>query len=316
LAAYQQSLHIAEEIEHHQWQAAAQMLLGRLYSDLLALGRGRDHVEQALALAQETHSLFWIRMATGYLASACILLHDYARAETLLHTALSPDTPVQTMGQRMLWGAAVELALAQEHPTHALEIIEKLSTSSPQVAEGQSGLRVLKLRGEALVMLQRPVEAEAAFEAAQEIARSQGARPMQWRICIALGNLYQTQERDIEAEQVFATARNLIAELAATIADESLRDNFLHHAMAMLPPVRPLSPKQAAKQAFGGLTAREREIAALIAQGKYNREIADTLVVSERTIETHVSNIMLKLGFTSRKQVATWAIERGLTPNK
>ncbi|HZU02324.1 MAG TPA: AAA family ATPase, partial [Ktedonobacteraceae bacterium] len=85
LAAYQQGLHIAEEIEHRQWQAAAQMLLGRLYSDLLALGRARDHVEQALALAQQTHSLIWIRMSTGYLASASILLHDYARAETLLH---------------------------------------------------------------------------------------------------------------------------------------------------------------------------------------------------------------------------------------
>jgi DNA-binding NarL/FixJ family response regulator len=84
----------------------------------------------------------------------------------------------------------------------------------------------------------------------------------------------------------------------------------------MLPHTRPLSPKQAAKQAYGGLTAREREIAALIAQEKFNREIADVLVLSERTIETHVSNIMFKLGFTSRKQIANWAIERGLTAHR
>ena len=139
---------------------------------------------------------------------------------------------------------------------------------------------------------------------------------MQWRICIALGNLYQAQGRYTEAEQAFATARTLIKELAATIADEPLRDNFLQRATAMLPYSRPLSPKQAAKQAFGGLTAREREIAALIAQGKFNREIADVLVLSERTIETHVSNIMLKLSLTSRRQIANWAIERGLTTNR
>jgi DNA-binding CsgD family transcriptional regulator len=255
-------------------------------------------------------------MSTGYLASLSILLHDYARAEMLLRAALSPDTPAQTMGQRMLWCASVELALAQGHPSHALEIIEKLNTCSPQVAEGQNSLRVLKLHGEALAALQRSVEAEAALTAAHALTVAQGARPMQWRICIALGNLYQAQGRDTEAEQAFATAGNLITELATTIADESLRDNFLHQAIAMLPHVRPLSPKQAAKQAFGGLTAREREIAALIAQGKFNREIADALVVSERTIETHVSNIMLKLSLTSRRQIAAWAIERGLTANR
>jgi DNA-binding CsgD family transcriptional regulator len=210
----------------------------------------------------------------------------------------------------------VELALAQGNPARALETIDQLITSGTQGAEGQSSLRVLKLRGETLVMLQRLVEAEVAFEAAQEIAATQGVRPMQWRICIALGNLYQAQRRDAEAEQAFATARTLIEELAATIADEPLHDNFLRQATALLPHTRPLSSKQAAKQAFGGLTAREREIAALIAQGKFNREIADALVVSERTIETHVSNIMFKLNFTSRRQIANWAIERGLTANR
>jgi non-specific serine/threonine protein kinase len=77
------------------------------------------------------------------------------------------------------------------------------------------------------------------------------------------------------------------------------------------PPSR--SPLQAAKQSYGGLTRREREVAALIAQGKYNREIAGALAVNERTIETHVSNILSKLGFTSRRQIADWALAKGLT---
>ncbi|HAT45573.1 MAG TPA: DNA-binding response regulator, partial [Ktedonobacter sp.] len=67
-----------------------------------------------------------------------------------------------------------------------------------------------------------------------------------------------------------------------------------------------------AKEAFGGLTEREREVAALIAQGKSNREIADELVVSYRTVETHVGTILSKLAFSSRAQIAVWAVESGL----
>ncbi len=81
----------------------------------------------------------------------------------------------------------------------------------------------------------------------------------------------------------------------------------------MLPHTRPLSPARARKQALGGLTLRESEVAALIAQGKSNREIAGVLVLSERTIETHISSILSKLEFNSRTQIATWTIEKGLT---
>ncbi len=47
-------------------------------------------------------------------------------------------------------------------------------------------------------------------------------------------------------------------------------------------------------------------------QGRSNREIADTLVVSERTVTTHIANIFSKLGFNSRAQVAAWAVRKGL----
>ena len=54
------------------------------------------------------------------------------------------------------------------------------------------------------------------------------------------------------------------------------------------------------------LTRRERQIAELVHQGLSNKEIADNLVISVRTAETHVENILTKLGFTSRTQVASW----------
>ena len=55
------------------------------------------------------------------------------------------------------------------------------------------------------------------------------------------------------------------------------------------------------------------EVVALIAQGKSNREIAEAMVVGIRTVETYVTRILNKLGFDSRVQIATWAIEKGLS---
>ena len=62
----------------------------------------------------------------------------------------------------------------------------------------------------------------------------------------------------------------------------------------------------------GVLTAREREVATLIAQGKTNREIAIILVITERTADTHVQHILNKLGVGSRAQIAGWAVAHGL----
>lgn len=60
------------------------------------------------------------------------------------------------------------------------------------------------------------------------------------------------------------------------------------------------------------LTPREREVAALIAQAKSNGEIAAALVLSKRTVETHIANIRAKLGFKKRAQIVRWALESGL----
>ena len=60
------------------------------------------------------------------------------------------------------------------------------------------------------------------------------------------------------------------------------------------------------------LTSRELKVLQLVGSGKANKEIASELQISERTARTHVSNILGKLGLTSRTQAALWAVREGV----
>jgi DNA-binding NarL/FixJ family response regulator len=111
---------------------------------------------------------------------------------------------------------------------------------------------------------------------------------------------------------VLGEARVLLSELTREIDDPDLRANFARESAALVPPPPVATAARAAKERFGGLTAREREVARLISRGLSNRAIAEQLVLGERTIESYVGNILSKLNFSSRAQIAAWAVESGL----
>ena len=66
------------------------------------------------------------------------------------------------------------------------------------------------------------------------------------------------------------------------------------------------------RRGVSALTGRERDVLVLVAQGRSNRDIGTLLAIGERTVQTHVANVLAKLDLTSRTQAALWAVREGL----
>ena len=211
-----------------------------------------------------------------------------------------------------MWVAG-RLDLECGRPADALAKAERLIEIAPGRNRGQCIPLLSHLKGDALFALNRHSEALDALTQAKAAALERRT-PQIWEIHRSLGRLHASMRRTDDATREFDAARARVDAIASTLnADDGLRDGFLRAALATLPKPRLVTANRAAKAAFGGLTAREREVATLIARGKSNREIAAELVLGERTIETHVGNVLSKLEFSSRAQVAAWAVESGLT---
>ena len=106
-------------------------------------------------------------------------------------------------------------------------------------------------------------------------------------------------------ETTFAEGQAMTLEEAIeyALSEEEDRPTFIPYARANRASEQPAA-----------LTRREEEVAALVAQGLSNRQIAQELHLSERTVENHVSKILRKLRLTSRAQVAAWATHQRLSP--
>jgi DNA-binding CsgD family transcriptional regulator len=118
-------------------------------------------------------------------------------------------------------------------------------------------------------------------------------------------------------------ARSRLALAEALLARDAAGDRALARRAATLAAVtaRELEMNAVLARALGiagragelpRISVREKEIAALVVGGSTNREIAGSLGLSERTVETHVQNLLTKLGFHSRTQIATWAMREGI----
>jgi len=188
----------------------------------------------------------------------------------------------QACGQRLGIARGLEafaaLAAARQQPEQAA----RLAGAATQLRESLGQPTGIGSRGEELLELARDRLGAAAAAALFAEGREMTADDA---VGYALGSHIETA-----------------GGLTASPGHPAAKDPGRPGEAAWADPARLASAKSASP-----LTAREHEIVILIARGLSNRQIADELVISPATAARHVANILAKLGFTSRTQVASWA---------
>ena len=284
--------------------------LGRLAE---AVAAAEEAVDRA-RLSGSPQQLVWAQCA---LSSAQLAAGDVTAALRAAEEAPSAPRSVHTAGEPA-WCLGTALAaagnpqravalmldalpdvLAPDRPAAVADLVEA-QLASGDLAGAQAALahaedagpHAARARGEVLLAEGRAAEAAAAAAAVKGAPFAAAlARLVEGRALAAAGDRAAARAALTDAEAAldrFGARRR---------RDEAVRElRRLGHRVVRAAPET--------DDALGGLTAREREIAELVADGRTNREVAEQLVLSAKTIEAHLRNIYAKLGVRSRVELA------------
>lgn len=258
-------------------------------------------LEESLTLARAAGDKYRIALTLDYMG-------DLARSERQVVQAHSAYEESLSILREL--GAASEIPATLHNLAYIclyqgdIERAQALFRESLEAQRAQDDREgVLEgLRGFAALASTTGLAAESARLYAAAVANGRGDSASLWALekieyehYIGLARA-KLSDADFEAEQ--AKGRALSMEQAI--------------AYALNLPFGPPKPSQKGIEALQELSGREREVVTLIARGLSNGEIADELVLSKRTVEHHIANILSKLGFTNRAQIVRWAVENGL----
>jgi DNA-binding NarL/FixJ family response regulator len=198
----------------------------------------------------------------------------------------------------------LRIAIADDHPMVREGTESLLNNSEGMVplwsaSDGATCLRMIRENRPDVLLLDLHLPDLHGLEVARRIR----AEAPEVKVVIITGYDYQAYRRELQQMGISividkaATGREIIAAIqAATESDASTLDRGVVHL-----PQKPLTP-------------REREVLTLMAKGQRNPDIAETLCVSLKTVEFHVSNILNELGARSRLEAVVKAQTFGLVP--
>jgi DNA-binding CsgD family transcriptional regulator/tetratricopeptide (TPR) repeat protein len=161
-----------------------------------------------------------------------------------------------------------------------------------------------RLLGALAILLRDFPTARSSLLAAEEMARSLGLMAEEAEIKLAQADLEQAEHGQAAAARVLSLLKEA-ATLFGQVGNQTAVRQIEERRGLLLRPGR-RSPLPA------GLTAREVEVLRLVAQGKSNRQIAEALVISERTVINHLASVFNKTGVTNRAGAAAFAMRHGL----
>ena len=271
----------------------------------LALGnypKARAAIEEGLAIAQDVNNPYLLALAINVLGDLERFEGNYERAQAAHEQSLADLRQI---------GAARDQAAVLHNLAHAhlhqgdLTQAHKYFCESLSMQQEQDNVQGI-------------AECLIGFGAMASVAGlpAQAARLL--TAAVALGGktvLVQWPAERMEYEYYLSAVRAQLTE--QELEDAQAQGRMLTTEQAIvyalsLPLVPPFRASKV-RDEVGRLTEREREIVALIGQGMTNGEIAAQLVLSKRTVEKHVANILSKLELTSRAQIVRWALEHHLT---
>lgn len=210
---------------------------------------------------------------------------DAAGAATSVLTALTA-VGGDPLRRAPLCAAAVEIAIAAGRLEDAKAATSELVATAATYAT--SGLEAMETAARGAVLL-----AEGRAEEALPVLRDACRR---WH---ELGAAYNAASTCV----LLARAYRMLGDEASADAEEAQAEATYERLCAHRHGQRPP----------GGLSRRECEVLALVAEGHTNRQIGETLFISDRTVARHLTNIFNKIGATSRTQAARYAVDHGLT---
>lgn len=192
----------------------------------------------------------------------------------------------------------LDLALLWHDHAAVAELAQRLAPVGHLAMVANCTPAIARLLGRGWSMAGDVARARAEFQRAVEVCQRIRFRP---ELAVARLDLAELMLNHYPAERTEALQ---LLDVATAEARAMNMQPAVERALRLAPVAPP----------GNGLTKRELEVAALIAEGRSNREIAQRLVISEGTAEVHVKRILSKLGFRSRAQVAVWVVEFTVRP--
>jgi predicted ATPase/DNA-binding CsgD family transcriptional regulator len=299
---YQEALEIYKELNNPRGIGEIHMQFGWTAIRTGDYEQARVHLEEFLRLMQQVGDRTGLAYAFSGLGEVAVRQGQYERAISFLEQGLALTREHgDKWGTGTMLGTLGWVALRQHDFKQMRKILGESLTIRMEVND----------KGGIAWCLEKLAEAKSDQAQFEEAARIFGHAEA---VRAPVGSVIDPADRP-EYNRTISRLRSALGEDAfaalwaegATLRLEEIIECALPESDATMESTR------TDKEKFGGLTAREREVARLIAQGKSNREIAEAMTVGVKTVETYVTRILNKLGFDSRVQIATWAIEKGLT---
>jgi len=301
--ALEESLELFRSLTDASGTAAALHYLGLVARDQGDYVRAEAVGRESLRLNREAGDASRVAFSLHSLGLVARDQSDHAQAEGLFQESLSLFRELEDT-----WGVTTALV--------SLGVTARLRGDDARAADLlQESLRLRRELGDKAGIaecLEDLAAVAAARRDPQRAARLLGAgEALRTAIGVQLPPAHQA-----DCKRTADAARKQLAKTAFTAAWASGRrlevEQAIGDALALPAPGAPdATTAHAAGAGPSLLTRREREVAALVAQGRTNREIANALVITEGTAANHVQHILNKLGLNSRAQIAAWTVEHG-----